>query len=121
MDPVRATASSRVASPPLDASGLSSHLSAGSAAPGGEKTKPGPVASDANRLTLQGRTTASEGHSCERCQKPLSGRKERFCSDACRMAARRQLRALRVQQLLAELEAAVDGLRVELEGHHEPA
>jgi len=33
----------------------------------------------------ESRTTASGDHSCEQCGKPLSGRKERFCSDGCRM------------------------------------
>ena len=35
--------------------------------------------------TLEGQTTASAGRSCAQCGCPLTGRKERFCSDACRM------------------------------------
>lgn len=69
----------------------------------------------------EGRTTASEGLSCQECGVLLTGRKERFCSDRCRMKARRAKQQERVNELLAAIETAVCALRGELEGHHDEA
>jgi predicted nucleic acid-binding Zn ribbon protein len=63
----------------------------------------------------QPRTTASNGHSCEQCGRSLTGRKQRFCSDRCRMRARRQEQAARVNELLTTIEESVTALRGELE------
>jgi uncharacterized protein with Zn-ribbon domain DUF2116 len=71
--------------------------------------------------TIEGRTTASETHSCEHCGEVLTGRKERFCSDRCRMKARRAKQQERVNELLTTIETAVSALRVELEGHRDEA
>jgi predicted nucleic acid-binding Zn ribbon protein len=63
----------------------------------------------------ESRTTASAGRSCEQCGKPLAGRKERFCSDGCRMRDRRQEQAARIDELLTTIEESVTALRGELE------
>lgn len=60
------------------------------------------------------RTTASGQASCERCGRPLTGRKERFCSDACRMAVRREQQQHRRMDLLNAIGAAVEELRADL-------
>jgi predicted nucleic acid-binding Zn ribbon protein len=60
------------------------------------------------------RTTASAGRFCEHCGRPLTGRKERFCSDRCRMAVRREHQRRRRLQLLNAIGAAVEELRREL-------
>jgi predicted nucleic acid-binding Zn ribbon protein len=62
------------------------------------------------------RTTASDGRSCEQCGRPLTGRKERFCSDRCRMAVRREQERARVDELLRRLEGDLNALREELVG-----
>ena len=64
------------------------------------------------------RTTASAGH-CERCRRPLTGRKQRYCSDGCRMAVRRETQATRIGELLTTIEESVAALRGELEGGSE--
>lgn len=81
----------------------------------------GPSGPLANQSGREGRTTASARPSCERCGKGLTGRKVRFCSDACRMAARRESQVSRVRELLEGLESGVAALRKELEGDREPA
>ncbi len=63
---------------------------------------------------LEGRTTASEGPFCERCGQPLTGRQERFCSDRCRMWARRADEATRRRELLATMRQALSALEEEL-------
>lgn len=65
------------------------------------------------------RTTAFEGPTCEQCGHPLTGRKQRFCSDRCRMAVRRQVQVARIDALLSTIEASVAALRGELEGRNE--
>jgi len=62
------------------------------------------------------RTTASEGHPCRQCGKALTGRKQRFCNDRCRMKARRGRQQVRVTELLTAIERSVAALRAELEG-----
>lgn len=59
------------------------------------------------------RTTASLQHSCETCQRPLTGRKIRFCSDRCRMHERRATKAGRFSELLTTIEQATTALRQE--------
>ena len=61
------------------------------------------------------RTTASEGPSCDHCGRPLRGRKQRFCSDRCRMRDRRYALRLKRLALLDTIEAAVQDLRNDLE------
>lgn len=63
---------------------------------------------------LKTRTPASEHASCERCGDPLTGRKERFCSDACRMAVRRADQTRRIAAWLGSMEQAIAGLKDEL-------
>ncbi len=62
------------------------------------------------------RTTASDGRCCQSCGRPLTGRKERFCSDRCRMRDRREREQARVDELLRRLKDDVDALREELVG-----
>lgn len=64
----------------------------------------------------EGRTTASMGHPCEWCSKGLTGRKQRFCSDACRMQHRRLHQRELVDRLLAGLESGLADLRRALDG-----
>ena len=68
---------------------------------------------------LEPRTTASPGQPCERCSRPLNGRKQRFCSDKCRMKAHRQQQAARVTSLINAIEESAKALKAELEAHHE--
>lgn len=56
----------------------------------------------------QARTTASDGHSCERCHRPLTGRKRRFCSDACRMRYRRVGERERRSKLFGQIESRLN-------------
>ena len=63
---------------------------------------------------LQPRTTASSGQSCEQCTRPLTGRKERFCSDRCRMRHQRDRDRRKRSELLDALSAAVEQLRREV-------
>lgn len=60
------------------------------------------------------RTTAFAARSCGSCGRPLTGRKERFCSDRCRMRDRRQRERDRLAELLQRLENGLATLRVEL-------
>lgn len=64
----------------------------------------------------RGRTTASHGQSCVRCGRLLTGRKERFCSDRCRMASRRHEHTAKVSALLTTLQDALADLRDLVEG-----
>ena len=65
---------------------------------------------------VEPRTTAFEGLSCERCGVPLTGRKERFCSNRCRMRARRAVQATRRRDALRQIRDAVTVLEDELLG-----
>jgi hypothetical protein len=69
------------------------------------------------------RTTASAGHSgsqsdqcCERCGRPVTGRRQQFCSGRCRMQERWEAQRQRRMLLLDVIDAAVEELRQELEG-----
>jgi hypothetical protein len=68
----------------------------------------------------ESRTTASDDRSCERCGRLLSGRKERFCSDSCRMATRREEECARVEKLLQRLDDDLGALRQEQLGEALP-
>jgi hypothetical protein len=59
----------------------------------------------------EARTTASSGLSCATCGRRLTGRKQRFCSDRCRMQARRAASAARLTHLLTTIERATTELR----------
>ena len=63
---------------------------------------------------VETRTSASDGRSCRWCAGEIHGRRRHFCSDGCRMRARRAERKARVEELLADVEAAVATLRREL-------
>ena len=55
--------------------------------------------------------------SCQRCGGSVNGRRRNgFCSDACRMADRREREAARRAELLADLKTAIDAVRRELLG-----
>jgi hypothetical protein len=69
-------------------------------------------------LASESGTTASESQSCERCELPLTGRKQRWCSDCCRMQDRGERRAGRLNETMAAIENALAALRFELEGDH---
>ncbi len=63
------------------------------------------------------RTSGSEGHSCRQCGGRIQGRRRNgFCSDRCRMSARRTDRAVRLHTLVADVERAVATLKAELAG-----
>ena len=64
----------------------------------------------------ESRTTASEERSCEHCGRGLTGRKQRFCSDRCRMKDRRAREDERRSDLLARLKGAVNDLENDLTG-----
>lgn len=63
-----------------------------------------------------GRRSASTALLCERCGGPLSGKKQRWCSDACRMADRRDDRRRKQLGLLDTISAAVEELRNDVGG-----
>jgi predicted nucleic acid-binding Zn ribbon protein len=67
----------------------------------------------------QPRTTASEGQSCERCGKPLTGRKLRYCSDRCRMQNRREDERRHLLELFNTIIAALNELRLSLGVRHD--
>ena len=69
---------------------------------------------ETHALVTQPRTPASEARFCVGCSTPLTGRKQRFCSDRCRMRHRRTARAARRQCLLANLRQALSALEAEL-------
>jgi len=67
------------------------------------------------------RTTGSEGHSgnanCRRCGGQIKGqRRNGFCSDRCRMAARREAEVERKREILEGLKNAVNAVATELLG-----
>ena len=72
---------------------------------------------------VEARTSASSGSSCRECGGPIPGRRRNgFCSDRCRMQARRAERASRVLACLTDIETAVAELRRELRlGYYEPS
>jgi predicted nucleic acid-binding Zn ribbon protein len=57
----------------------------------------------------KGQTTASE-HTCGECGQPLTGQKERFCSDKCRMRAHRAAQEANRRALIAKVKQSVDEL-----------
>ena len=65
------------------------------------------------------RTTAFAGPSCEHCNRPLTGRKEKFCSDRCRMQERRAADRNRQGLLLARIKESVRALERELLGERQ--
>ena len=79
----------------------------------------GPDGQATGQVGPETRTTASSGPSCERCDRPLTGRKTRFCSDACRMADRREQQQGRRLELMGAIDAAVEELRADLGGSHD--
>lgn len=88
-----------------------------------QNDKPSQTKPDAHPPEHRGpetRTPASEGHSCGLCERPLTGRKQRFCSDRCRMAVRRERERARLDQLVRRLEDALGALRQALVGEVEP-
>ena len=84
-----------------------------------ERNVAGPNVHVFDDLAPEGRRSASEGRFCERCKGSLRGRKERFCSDACRMAARRERQSERLDHLLTQLAQVLADLRSELGGDDE--
>lgn len=80
----------------------------------------GPTAHLLDDLGLETRTTAFESQPCEQCKRPLTGRKQRFCSDACRLRHRREQDRARLGELLHRLESDLHALREELVGEVEP-
>jgi hypothetical protein len=73
-----------------------------------------------NRQMSVGGTTAVENRPCDHCGRHLTGRKERFCSDRCRMRDRRNRDQARIDELLQRLEDGLDALREELTRAREP-
>jgi predicted nucleic acid-binding Zn ribbon protein len=71
-------------------------------------------------LASESRRSASKGVLCERCGEPLTGNKERWCSDRCRMRDRRDEERRRRMDLLDIISAAVKELRAELVRRVEP-
>jgi hypothetical protein len=64
--------------------------------------------------TVTTRTTGSDGRSCQRCGGEIRGRRwNGFCSDRCRMAARRERIDERRRDLLGRLRATVSEVEAE--------
>ena len=63
-------------------------------------------------ISVEARTTASTGPSCAHCGGPVTGRRRNgYCSDRCRMAAKRAEEAALEEEALRQLERAVVALR----------
>ena len=61
------------------------------------------------------RTSGSDGRFCQECGAVVTGRRRNgFCSDRCRVQARRQERDARIDTLLTTAEACLSTLRKEL-------
>jgi len=55
------------------------------------------------------RTTASDDRSCQRCDEAIRGlRRNGYCSDACRMADRREQIDRRRRELLSRLKQTIN-------------
>lgn len=70
------------------------------------------------------RTTGSEGQRgsapCSSCDQPIRGRRRNgFCSDRCRMAARREDQQRRRRELVNAVQAAFEKLRIYIGCDHE--
>jgi predicted nucleic acid-binding Zn ribbon protein len=70
-------------------------------------------------MGLETRTSASQGGStqshCLRCGRPIQGRRRNgFCSDRCRMEARRESQQRRRIELLDAIDTALKELRQDL-------
>jgi hypothetical protein len=66
------------------------------------------------------RTSASERPSCHECGRLIPGRRRNgFCSDRCRMKARRACRKVRLHDLVEDMEQALAALKAELAGTRE--
>ena len=61
------------------------------------------------------RRSASNGRLCEQCVRELTGRKERFCSDRCRMRRHRAKQAAHRGNLISTLEQTVAAVKDDLE------
>jgi predicted nucleic acid-binding Zn ribbon protein len=62
------------------------------------------------------RTSASEGHSCSECGRPIRGRRRNgYCSDRCRMRVSRRANRTRILALLTTLSETVASLEQEME------
>lgn len=103
LDKVDMMATEGVLEPPRDAQ----HSHAGAQGRGQDNRGPQPL------------TTAPQGPSCRHCGRPLTGRKKTFCSDACRMRARRTQTLARLDELLHRISTDVADLRAELIGVEE--
>lgn len=62
----------------------------------------------------EGERAAFLGRVCERCGKPLKGRKERFCSDACRMRVLRAVQRARFERRFKAIFTALHDLKREV-------
>lgn len=68
-----------------------------------------------NIASSHSRSDRADLPACIRCRREVLGRRRNgFCSDSCRMAARRERDAARRAELLANLLAAVEAVRREL-------
>lgn len=78
------------------------------------QNKDGPEACPVEARSPASRRAASKGLVCQRCSKPLTGKKDRWCSDACRMADLRDSDRRRLLERLDTVSAAVEQLRREV-------
>ena len=63
---------------------------------------------------VETRTPGSERRSCRWCAGEIRGRRQKFCSDRCRMQNRRAERAARIEEWLVTIDESVRRLRREL-------
>lgn len=73
-----------------------------------------PIAPDiasAEDLACESRRSATAGRFCERCNRPLDGKKERFCSARCRTAVHRKAQANELTNLIETLSETVAALQ----------
>jgi hypothetical protein len=71
-------------------------------------SRDGVGAPSVDQAELETRTTGSQRQSCNRCGRPIKGRRRNgFCSARCRMAVRRESAAARKREVLGRLKSAV--------------
>jgi hypothetical protein len=74
----------------------------------------GANATPLEELLSESRRSASTALLCQGCGEALTGKKRRWCSDACRMADRRDENQRRRLELLDSISASVEQLRREV-------
>ena len=83
----------------------------------GDRDRRSMMGSSAAESPTTTRTSGSEGPSCGECGCLVTGRRRNgFCSDRCRMRAKRAAKRECLAKLVADAESALDAIRREVLG-----